>query len=222
MRSASRHREAGMRGSSRRTASSGARRPRVAILGLLVGASVATVVAFGVVKASATPPAGIVGGPIVARGPVTQDVVVGVPQTIKVTRTVRVRVGTKAVRKRVSFEVASVRRLMSCAAAAPCDIAFQQLTIAPAGHTGWHTHPGPTLVSVAQGEGTLYHGIPGCPAHKYGVGTSFFQPSTEVHNLRNEGSAPLVVYAIYYLPVGTPNTAIRTDQPQPGSCPSIP
>jgi mannose-6-phosphate isomerase-like protein (cupin superfamily) len=195
---------------------------RIAILGALVGLAAAAAVVFGVMQASATPPAGIVGGPIVARGPVTQDVVIGVPQTIKVTRTVRVRVGKKVVRKRVSFEVATVQRLMSCSAAAPCDLAFQQLTIGPGGHTGWHTHPGPTLVSVAQGEGTLYHGISGCPAHKYGVGTSFFQPSTEVHNFRNEGSTPLVVYAVYYLPAGTPNTAIRTDQPQPASCPSIP
>lgn len=197
-------------------------RTSVAMIGLVVGAATALAVAFGVVKASATPPAGIVGGPIVARGPVTQDVVVGVPQTVTVTRTVRVRVGKKVVRKRVSFQIDTVQRLMSCGTAAPCDIAFQQLTIAPGGHTGWHTHPGPTFVSVAQGEGTLYHGTSGCPANKYGAGTSFFQPSTEVHNFRNEGATPLVVYALYYLPSGTPNTAIRTDQAQPTSCPSIP
>jgi mannose-6-phosphate isomerase-like protein (cupin superfamily) len=221
MKSSSPQRKTGVSGRSERAASGRARRSRVAALVVLVGAAAATAVVFGVVKASATPGAGIV-GPIVARGPVTQNVVIGVPQTIRVTRTVRVRVGKKLVRKRVSLEVATVQRLMSCGAAAPCDLAFQQLTIAPGGHTGWHTHPGPTLVSVAQGEGTLYHGISGCPAHKYGAGTSFFQPSTEVHNFRNEGSTPLVVYAVYYLPSGTPSTAIRTDQAQPGSCPSIP
>jgi mannose-6-phosphate isomerase-like protein (cupin superfamily) len=197
-------------------------RPRhIAILGLLV-VGMASAAVIGAMKASATPPAGIVAGPIVARGPVMQDVVIGVPQMVKVARRVQVRVGSKVVRKRVTFEVASVRRLMSCSAAAPCDLAFQQLTIAPGGHTGWHTHPGPTMVSVAQGDGTLYHGMAGCPAHKYGTGTSFFQPSTEVHNFRNEGSAPLVVYAVYYLPAGTPNTGIRVDQPQPASCPNVP
>lgn len=194
----------------------------VAILALAIGAATAVAVAFDAVKASATPPAAIVGGPIVARGPVTQDVVVGVPQTVTIRRTVRVRVGKKVVQKSVSFQIDTVQRLTTCGAAAPCDIAFQQLTIAPGGHTGWHTHPGPTFVSVAQGEGTLYHGTSGCPANKYGVGTSFFQPSTEVHNFRNEGATPLVVYALYYLPSGTPNTAIRTDQAQPTSCPSIP
>jgi quercetin dioxygenase-like cupin family protein len=197
------------------------RQRHVAILGLL-GVGMAAAAVIGAMKASATPPAGIVAGPIVARGPVTQDVVIGVPQTLKVARRVQVRVGNKVVRKRVTFEVASVRRLMSCSATAPCDLAFQQLTIAPGGHTGWHTHPGPTLVSVAQGEGTLYHSMAGCPAHKYGTGTSFFQPSTEVHNFRNEGSAPLVVYAVYYLPAGTPNTGIRIDQPQPAGCTNVP
>ncbi len=210
-----------MKSSIERTAS-GARRRRLAILGALVGTAATAAVAFGVLQASATPGAGIVGGPIVARGPLAQDLVVGVPQTIKVARTVRVRVGKKVVKKRVTFDVQSVQRLMSCGAAAPCDVAFQQLTISPGGHTGWHNHPGPTVVSVAQGEGTLYHDMSGCPAHKYATGASFFQPSAEIHNFRNEGSVPLVVYAVYYLPAGTPNTAIRTDQPQPASCPSIP
>jgi len=217
----SQHRRQELNDSIERAAGRAARRRRVPILSLVAGAAAAAV-GFSTMNASATPPAGIVGGPIVARGPVSQDVVVGVPQTITISRTVRVRVGKKLVRKRVSFKVDSVQRLMSCASAAPCDIAFQQLTIAPGGHTGWHTHPGPTLVAVAQGEGTLYHGISACPAHKYGTGTGFFQPTTEVHNLRNEGSSPLVVYALYYLPSGTPTTAIRTDQPQPASCPNIP
>ena len=62
----------------------------------------------------------------------------------------------------------------------------------------------------------------GCPAHKYATGGGFFQPSTEVHNFRNEGAGPLVVYAMYYLPSGTPNTGIRIDQAQPGNCPNIP
>ena len=178
--------------------------------------------AFGAARAWATPGAGIVGGPIVARGGVAQDVVVGVPTTMTVTRRVVVRVDGKRVTKRVSFRVPTVRPLMTCGGSGPCDVAFQQLTIGPGGHTGWHTHPGPTFVAVAQGEGTLYHGISGCPAHKYASGSAFFQPTTEVHNFRNEGSTQLVVYAMYALPAGTPNTGIRIDQPQPASCPNIP
>ena len=83
-------------------------------------------------------------------------------------------------------------------------------------------HPGPTFVAVAQGEGTLYHGMSGCPSVKYATGAGFMQPSTEVHNMRNEGSTPLVLWAFYALPPGTTNAAIRIDQPQPAECPNIP
>jgi mannose-6-phosphate isomerase-like protein (cupin superfamily) len=191
-------------------------------LGLVAVGALAAAVVFGATRASATPGAGV-SGPIVARGFAAQEVVIGVPQRVTVTKRVRVRVGGRVVTKRVSFKVATVEPLMRCGAAAPsCDTAFQQLTISPGGHTGWHTHPGPTFVAIAQGEGTLYHGIAGCPAHRYGPNTGFFQPSSEVHNFRNEGSAPLVLHAFYALPNGTPNSAIRTDQPQPADCPHIP
>lgn len=92
---------------------------------------------------------------------------------------------------------------MTCGQATACDTAFQQLTIAPGGHTGWHTHPGPAFVAVAAGEGTLYHGMTGCPAPSTPPNTGFMQPSTEVHTMRNEGSTPLMLWAFYALPPGT-------------------
>jgi quercetin dioxygenase-like cupin family protein len=196
-------------------------RDRTKLALLLIGA-LGAALAFAAARAWATPGAGIVGGPIVARGSAEQNVVIGVPRTTTMTRRVTVRVNGRSVTRRVSVRVPTVQPLMRCGSGGGCDIAFQQLTIGPGGHTGWHTHPGPTFVSVAQGEGTLYHGVAGCPAHKYPTGTSFFQPTTEVHNFRNEGASPLVVYAMYALPKGTPNTGIRVDQPQPASCPSIP
>ncbi len=196
-------------------------RRRVATLLLLAGGVVGGAVALGAVQAWATPGQGA-SSVYVARGAPTQDIVLGVPRTVTVKRSVRFRVGRKVVRKRVSVKVNTVQRVASCGASAGCDIVFQQLTIAPGGRTGWHTHPGPTIVAVAQGEGTLYHGVSGCPAHKYGAGTAFFQPTTEVHNFRNEGTTPLVFYAFYMLPQGTPNTGIRVDQPQPASCTNIP
>jgi quercetin dioxygenase-like cupin family protein len=191
-------------------------------LQLVAAGTVLVALALGATRAWATPGSGIVSGPIVARGSAEQNVVIGVPRTVTMTRRVTVRVGGRSVTRRVSVRVPTVQPLMRCGSGGGCDIAFQQLTIGPGGHTGWHTHPGPTFVSVAQGEGTLYHGIAGCPAHKYAAGTSFFQPTTEVHNFRNEGASPLVVYAMYALPKGTPNTGIRIDQPQPASCSSIP
>ncbi|HEX2112160.1 MAG TPA: cupin domain-containing protein [Gaiellaceae bacterium] len=197
----------------------GRRRRAVVLLG---AAALSAAVIFGAAQASATPGSGV-SGPIVARGFASQEVVIGVPRTVTVTKRVRFRIRGTIVSRRVSFRVATVEPLMRCGAAAPsCDIAFQQLTFQPGGHTGWHTHPGPTFVAVAQGEGTLYHGIAGCPSHRYGPNSGFFQPSAEVHNFRNEGSTPVVLHAFYALPTGTPNAAIRTDQPQPAACPHIP
>lgn len=193
------------------------RRKRFAIAAGLVSGAAATVV---VAQALATPGSGAVGN-YVARGPVSQSVVIGVPETKTARKTVRVRVGRRTVMRRVSFTYDTVSPLMTCGATA-CDTAYQQLTIAPGGHTGWHTHPGPTFVAVAQGEGTLYHAMSGCPATKYATGSGFMQPPTEVHNMRNEGSAPLVLWAFYALPPGTSNAAIRIDQPRPAECPNIP
>ena len=207
-----------MNGPIKRAASGAARRRRGATLGLLVGV-IASAIAFAA-QALATPGSGAVSN-YVARGPVSQSVVIGVPRSATATRTVRVRVGRRVVTRRVRFTYQTVTPLMTCGST-PCDTAYQQLTIQPGGHTGWHTHPGPTFVAIAQGEGTLYHGISGCPSHKYGVGAGFMQPATEVHNMRNEGTTPLVLWAFYALPPGTSNAAIRVDQPQPAACPNIP
>jgi mannose-6-phosphate isomerase-like protein (cupin superfamily) len=194
---------------------------RITPLRLLLGVALVAGVSFGAAQALATPGSGAV-GTYMARGPVSQSVVIGVPRTATATKTVRFRVRGKVVTKRVKFTYQTVTPLMTCSASTTCDTAYQQLTIAPGGRTGWHTHPGPTFVAVAEGEGTLYHGMPGCPATKYGVNTGFMQPQTEVHNMRNEGSTPLVLWAFYALPPGTANAAIRVDQPQPAECPNIP
>lgn len=185
----------------------------------LIGGAIVAVVA------SATPPAGVADSTILSRGTVAEKIVIGTPVRRTVTRKVKLRVRGEKVTKRVKVKVKSVRTLIACNAGKPCDTAFHQLTINPGGHTGWHTHPGPTFVAVTAGEGTLYHGGragTGCRGHKYGTGSGFFQPSADVHTLWNEGSVPLVVHALYVLPPGTPNTAIRTDQPQPPNCPSVP
>ncbi len=199
--------------------SSGGRRQVTRVRLLVLGALLA--VTLGGARAWATPGSGAV-STYVARGPASQSVVIGVPRTATATKTVRVRVGRRLVTKRVAFTYQTVTPLMTCGASTACDLAFQQLTIPPGGYTGWHTHPGPTFVAVAEGEGTLYHGMSGCPATKYGVNSGFMQPSTEVHNMRNEGSTTLVLWAFYALPPGTPTAAIRVDQPQPAACPNIP
>jgi quercetin dioxygenase-like cupin family protein len=187
----------------------------------LLVAAVGAVTLFAAAQAFGTAGNGAVSS-YMARGPVSQSVVIGVPKNVTATKTVRVRVNGKVVTKKVRFTYPTVTPLMTCGQTTACDTAYQQLTIAPGGHTGWHTHPGPTFVAVAQGEGTLYHGMAGCPSFKYATGAGFMQPPTEVHNMRNEGTTPLVLWAFYALPPGTSNAAIRIDQPQPAECPNIP
>jgi len=188
------------------------------VLTLIVAA-----LSVGAVLARATPPSGVVSGTIVARGTAAETLVIGTPRTTTVTKKVKIRVGRKVVTKAVKVQFESVQPLLACGSSSACDTVVQQVTINPGGQTGWHTHPGPTFVAIAQGEGTLYHSDQaGCPGHKFGTSSGFFQPSGDIHLLRNEGSTPLVLYAFYVLPPRTANTAIRTDQPAPASCPSIP
>jgi len=41
---------------------------------------------------------------------------------------------------------------------AAADSVVQQITFAPGGQSGWHTHPGPVIVLVKSGTFTLYDG----------------------------------------------------------------
>jgi quercetin dioxygenase-like cupin family protein len=171
--------------------------------------------------ASATPGRGFT-STVIARGMFGQNYTFGIPSTATLKRTVRLKTKTGVVRKTFSFKIPSVLRAITCDPSNPCDTAFQTATIPPGGSSGWHTHPGATFVAVAQGEGTIYRVVgSSCTSEKIGVGTGFAQMPTELHLVRNEGTVPFVVYTLYVLPRGTPNTGIRIDQPQPSACPDI-
>jgi mannose-6-phosphate isomerase-like protein (cupin superfamily) len=194
-----------------------------AVAGVFAGA----VVAYGVPKllsaetASATPGVGFA-STVLARGIFDQSYTFGTPKVIVVKRTVRIKTKSGVVTRTAKFNVGTVQRAITCDPTDPCDTAFQQATIQPGGSSGWHTHPGATFVAVLQGEGTIYRVTgSGCTGTKIGVGTGFAQMPTELHSVHNEGTVPFVVYTLYVLPRGTPNTGIRVDQPQPTACPSI-
>ena len=98
------------------------------------------------------------------------------------------------------------------------DVVVQQITIAPGGHTGWHSHPGPVVVLVTAGELTLYQASDrNCRPHIFSAGHSFIDPGRgNVHIARNEGAEPVVLYATYLdVPVGG---AFRIDAADPGNC----
>jgi quercetin dioxygenase-like cupin family protein len=97
------------------------------------------------------------------------------------------------------------------------DVHVLENKIAPGGSFGWHSHPGPSLVSVKTGALTLYRGDdPSCTPEVIQAGSGFVDDGGDVHLVRNEGSVETVVYVTSLVPRGA---ARRIDEPSPGNCP---
>ena len=89
----------------------------------------------------------------------------------------------------------------------------------PGSDTGWHSHPGPSLIMVVAGTVTNYMGDdPSCTPHVYTAGMGFVDPGGgDVHILRNETSAQAETIAVQLLPKDAPRKIDVT--PAPGNCP---
>jgi quercetin dioxygenase-like cupin family protein len=156
---------------------------------------------------------------VLGRGTVS-GFIFGKPTTATITRKVTIRTKAGVFRRTFKFKVPSIDMAIDCTNG--CDTAFQQATVPPGGSSGWHTHPGATFVGIGQGEITYYHSDgTACHTEKVSAGSGFGQMPREVHVGRNESSSSLVIYTLYVLPTGTPNTGIRIDQPQPAGCPDV-
>ncbi len=66
----------------------------------------------------------------------------------------------------------------------PFDVVVQQITIAPGGNTGWHTHPGNALAVVKSGTLTIYDGDDGsCTGRDFDAGDVYLDPGRKhVHS----------------------------------------
>jgi quercetin dioxygenase-like cupin family protein len=97
------------------------------------------------------------------------------------------------------------------------DFVTQQITIEPGGTTGWHSHPGPVLVTVKAGALTIvYADDPTCAGRTYTAGESFVDRGAEtVHTARNLGTTPVELWATYLVP-GGPGVPFRLDASDPG------
>jgi quercetin dioxygenase-like cupin family protein len=101
------------------------------------------------------------------------------------------------------------------------DVATQQVVIAGGGSTGWHSHPGPVLVTVKSGSLRLiYADDTTCEGTVYGAGDSFIDRGDEVtHIARNESLTQSVELWATYLVPGAPGTGFRNDvSPAPSDC----
>ena len=97
------------------------------------------------------------------------------------------------------------------------DVYVGSNTWAPGGHSGWHTHPGPSLITVKAGTATVYAGDdPTCTPRVYPTGSGFIdQADGHVHLLRNEDSVDLVTVAVQIIPAGAER---QINAPDPGHC----
>jgi quercetin dioxygenase-like cupin family protein len=101
------------------------------------------------------------------------------------------------------------------------DLYVQQNVFKPGATSGWHTHPGPSLITVTQGTVTVYEGDdPTCTPHEYSAssqGTGFVDiGGGAVHVIRNEGTIDAQTIVVQLIPAGA---ARRIDAPDPGTCP---
>jgi quercetin dioxygenase-like cupin family protein len=90
-------------------------------------------------------------------------------------------------------------------------------TLTPGGTTGWHSHPGKTLVLVTAGEFTIYRDRDGrCRTRTYGPGDGFVEPPTSVHVGVNEGDTNVKLVGVFFK-IGDDGVT-RIDKPDPGVC----
>ena len=87
---------------------------------------------------------------------------------------------------------------------AASDLYVQSNVWTPGGSSGWHTHPGPSLITVTAGTVTAYEGDdPSCTPHVYSTGQTFVDPGGgHVHLIRNEGTVEARSITVQLIPAG--------------------
>ena len=96
------------------------------------------------------------------------------------------------------------------------DYITKEITIQPGGSTGWHYHDGRVFGVVR--EGTLTRTMGDCTDVVDAAGAAVTEGSgpAHVHNGRNLGPVPVVLWVDYIQPAGSP---LAVDVPPPAGCP---
>jgi hypothetical protein len=100
------------------------------------------------------------------------------------------------------------------------DLYVQSNVWQPGGSTGWHSHPGHSLIIVTAGTVTDYESDdPECKPHVYTQGMSFVDSGgSHVHIIRNDGTVAAQTIAVQLIPAGAMR---RIDAAIPANCPNI-
>jgi quercetin dioxygenase-like cupin family protein len=159
-----------------------------------LSAAAAALLLMGVAgTALGTPASGVLSAPILARGDFTDPV-------------------------DVKFKIGTDQGIVVSNAPDAGEVVVQQITIAPGGTTGWHSHPGPVVVVVKAGALTFVEVEQGiCTERTYRAGSAFVdQGQGHAHSAFNRGTENLELIATYFdVPVGG---SPRIDQPAAAAC----
>ena len=94
------------------------------------------------------------------------------------------------------------------------------ISVAPGGHTPWHYHPGPHIVSVKTGVVQVYE--TDCSARTYESGTGFFDPGPtrrpHIHTLRNPSATQTAEVVVTDIRDGDDLRPAVVADPQPAPC----
>lgn len=96
------------------------------------------------------------------------------------------------------------------------DVYVVRNSITIGGQSGWHSHPGPSLITVTIGSITAYDSDdPLCQPKIYRAGEGFVDSGDHAHLLKNESGAAAETVAVQFLPVGATR---RIDEAEPNNC----
>jgi quercetin dioxygenase-like cupin family protein len=121
--------------------------------------------------------------------------------------------------KATPLAAASLHQSYSISVRNPAEIVVVKVTVPPGGSFGWHSHPSAVAVAITSGTLTLYDpSYPNCGPRRFTRGQGFVELPDHVHLARNEGTAPVTLYATYLgVPHdASPNLPART----PAHCPA--
>ncbi|MBX0322581.1 cupin domain-containing protein [Halomicroarcula sp. F13] len=94
-------------------------------------------------------------------------------------------------------------------------ILLARVTLEPGGTTGWHTHPGPVVVTLVEGELDVVFAHT-CTTHTYAAGEAFVDPGGHEEVARNPSDTQqAVAYALF---LGVPDGESPTTHVEPQDC----
>lgn len=79
----------------------------------------------------------------------------------------------------------------------PSNMVVAKITVQPGARFPWHTHPGPVLVAVTQGD-LVYVYADDCVERTYPATTAFVDPGANVHYAFNPTEGETVLIAIFF------------------------